>query len=553
MYDLSILIPSRNELFLARTIQDILDNIQGRTEIIVVLDGQWPEIPLPVDSRLTVVYHPFSVGQRAATNDAARLSSAKYLIKCDSHCAFDKGFDVKLMEAMDGHDDWTVVPIMRNLHAFDWVCPDGHRRYQGPSGPCGECGKETVRDVVWIAKTSPQSKAYCFDSEPHFQYHGDFSKRPEGKGDITPTMSLQGSFFMLTRDRYWALNISDEAFGSWGSQGVEVACKTWLSGGSVMVVHTTWYAHMFRTQGGDFSFPYEQKESRVKAAKVYARSQFFDGEWKGAVRPLSWLVDKFWPVPGWSDDDRASIGDHNIEGLSRGIIYYSDGLPDPAILKSCQETILSSGLPIMSATLVPMDFGENIYVNLERGYLTMFRQILAALEKSTADIVYFCEHDVLYHKSHFDLLPRRKDTYYYNMNCWQLRMSDGHAVYYDCKRLSGLFGYRDMLITHYKERIRRVESEGFSRKMGFEPGTHGRAERVDDLKAEGMRSEFPNIDLRHDRNLTGSRWSQSEFRSQRNCQGWIESDEIPGWGKGEDIVRLVYSGSKQLTINYAKV
>ncbi|KKT34567.1 MAG: hypothetical protein UW23_C0034G0006 [Candidatus Collierbacteria bacterium GW2011_GWA1_44_12] len=38
-YDLSILIPSRNEMFLARTIEDILSNIEGNTEIIVGLES----------------------------------------------------------------------------------------------------------------------------------------------------------------------------------------------------------------------------------------------------------------------------------------------------------------------------------------------------------------------------------------------------------------------------------------------------------------------------------------------------------------------------------
>ena len=52
--------------------------------------------------------------------------------------------------------------------------------------------------VVWIAKTSPQSKSYCFDPEPHFQYFGEYCKTPEFKKDLeetnlTETMSLQWS------------------------------------------------------------------------------------------------------------------------------------------------------------------------------------------------------------------------------------------------------------------------------------------------------------------------------------------------------------------------
>ena len=251
---LSILIPSRNEQFLARTIEDILANIEGETEVIAILDGAWAEPPITDDLRVTLIYHSESIGQRAATNEAARLSKAKYVMKCDAHCSFDKGFDVKMMKEMK--DDWTMVPIMRNLHAFNWKCPDGHIRYQGPSGPCEKCKKETKQDVVWIGKSNPQSKSYCFDSEPHFQYNNEYKSRQEYKEDepkkITETMSLQGSCFMMTRKKYWELGICDESFGSWGSQGIEVAVKTWLSGGRVVVNHNTWYAHMFRKQGGVF-------------------------------------------------------------------------------------------------------------------------------------------------------------------------------------------------------------------------------------------------------------------------------------------------------------
>jgi hypothetical protein len=40
MVDISILIPSRNEMFLKNTVEDILKNKRGNIEIIVGLDGQ---------------------------------------------------------------------------------------------------------------------------------------------------------------------------------------------------------------------------------------------------------------------------------------------------------------------------------------------------------------------------------------------------------------------------------------------------------------------------------------------------------------------------------
>jgi hypothetical protein len=303
-------------MFVSRTVEDILKNKRGKTEIIVGLDGEWAEPGIADHPDVRIVYVSESRGQRGMTNTLAKLSKAKYIAKCDAHTAYDEGFDVKLMEAM--HDDWTVVPIMKNLHAWNWKCMTcGKQTYQGPTpgtkgakfSVCEDCGANNFkRKILWYPKPSPQSTAYLFDPEPHFQYFNSFKKRPEGQGDITPTMSLQGSFFMLTREKYWELNICDEAFGSWGSQGIEVACKTWLSGGQVMCVQTTWYAHMFRTQGGDFSFPYQQHQSKVNQAKTHAKNLFSKDKngnfrWDKQIHPMSWLVEKFWPVDHWTDAD----------------------------------------------------------------------------------------------------------------------------------------------------------------------------------------------------------------------------------------------------------
>jgi hypothetical protein len=524
MPDLSILIPARNETFLQRTVDDILMNIEGDTEIIVALDGYTPEPPIHDHPRVTVLYFPESIGQRAATNAAARKSRAKYVAKCDAHCAFDKGFDVKLMADMQ--DDWTVVPTMRNLHIFDWVCPNGHRRYQGPSGPCRECSEPTVMDVVWIAKRRPQSTAYCFDPTPHFQYHKGFSRRPEGRGDLTETMSLQGSFFMMARAKYHELNVCDESFGSWGSQGIEVACKTWLSGGRVLCNQKTWYAHCFRTQGGDFGFPYSLSGQQVERAKEKAKELFFDGKWDKAIRPLSWLVDKFSPVPGWNPTP--------VQEPTKGVVYYTDNTLDETLMLACQRQLKAgcNGHQIISVSLKPIPFGQNLIFPGQRGVLTMFRQILAGLEASTADVVFLCESDVLYHPSHFQFTPPQKDTFYYNTNVWKVRASDGHCLRTDdCQQVSGLCAYRDLLLQHYRLRVARIEAEGkWDRCIGFEPGTHRFPRGIDGYGAESWESEGPNIDIRHDHNLTPSRWSPDQFRNGRYTRGWTEADWVPGWG-----------------------
>lgn len=522
MTDLSLLIPSRNEMFLERTIRDILEHAESIIEIIAVLDGAWADPPIPQHPFVTLIHHPESIGQRAATNEAARIAQGKYLMKVDAHCAFDQGFDVKMMEDMQ--EDWTLVPLMRNLHAFDWVCPNGHRRYQGPSGPCKECGEPTERDVVWIAKPSPQSTAYRFDNTLHFQYWPELKKRQVG--DLVETMSIQGSCFMVTKDKYFDLGLCDELHGSWGQQGVEVACKTWLSGGRVMVTKKTWYAHMFRTQGGDFSFPYPNPG--INKARQYSRDLWIGNRWDKAIHPLSWLIDKFAPVPGWD--------------VSKGIVYYTDNMLDPAIMKACQTQLLNSvnGHRILSVSRDPIEFGDNIATGMERGYLCMFKHILTGLEALDTDIVFFCEHDVMYHPSHFEFVPPERDIFYYNTNVWKINAETGHALFHYVQQTSGLCAYRELLIEHYRKRVANTEAalelygntrayRNWIRKQGFEPGTHGRAERVDDHKAESWQSAMPNLDIRHSANLTPSRWNKEQFRNQRYTRGWNEANHVDGW------------------------
>ena len=547
-YKLSVIIPARNEEWLARTVQDLLEHKGSETEIIVGLDGKWPEPGIPDHKDVTLVYYPESIGQRALSNQLCKISTAHYIMKLDAHCSVDQDFDSKMFKAFEEvGDNVTMVPIMRNLHCFNWICPNGHTRYQGPSGPCKEkdCGKETKKEVVWIAKHSPQSTSYSFDPTPHFQYFGEYKGKQVG--DLVETMSLQGSCFMLTREKYWSLGICDENLGSWGSQGIEVACKTWLSGGRVIVNKKTWYAHMFRTQGGDFSFPYHQKQSKVDEAKGKARDLFFNGKWDKAIHPLSWLIEKFWPVNHWTEADLAKLkGVKEEPRLSKGIIYYTDNHLNLKIARAVQSQLRmvseTKGIPIASASLKPMsNMGKNVHVKMQPGRLAMFSQVLAALEASTSDIVFFCEHDVLYHPSHFDFIPEKNDTFYYNQNFWKVRTTDDLAIHYDANQLSGLCCYRELAVKEFKERVRRVAAEGWRNSMGYEPGTRGiRRGGFSNNPWKSWKSEFPIVDIKHGHNLTTQRWHQEQFRNKENCTGWLESmvDKIPGWDNLKDLLSI---------------
>ena len=555
--ELSVLIPARNEEFLGRTIQDVLQHSKANTEVIAILDGYLPNPPLPVDPRLTVIYNPVAVGQRAGTNQAAKIARGKYVMKLDAHCAVDDGFDVKMLEAFKKvGDNVTMIPTMKNMHVFDWVCPDGHRRYQGLSGVCLDCGKPTVKDIVWIAKNSPNTFTFRFDKTMHFQYFGELAKRPENiKGALCldgtyderlrETLSIQGSAFMLTKENYFKWDVSsEEQFNSWGQQGVEVACKTWMFGGRVIANLNTWHAHMFRTKGGDFGFPYSNPQAKVNENREKSRELFQKDKLPGAVRSFQWLLDKFNP-PDWE--------------TSKGMIYYTDNLLDEKIAKPVRDNLLKISqekkINITSSSLKRMDFGvKNIrFPSLKRGYLSMFKQIMAALENSRDDIIFFTEHDVLYHPSHFEFTPPDKNTFYYNQNVYFLR-GDGHALHYDVNQVSGICVYRETALIHYRERFEMAEAKykelvvngdetefnRWIRLVGFEPFTHNRVQWKNTFKMDTWKSESPNVDLRVGVNPTGMRWKKEEYRNQQLLINWTESEnfQIPNWNP-QDLIKIL--------------
>lgn len=565
MRELSIVIPARNERWLVKTIEDVLSHIEADTEIIAILDGAWAEPGIPQHERVTVVYLPESIGQRAATNLGARISTATYVMKLDAHCAMDQGFDRKLIEAAkELGPDVTQIPAQMNLHVFDRICKScGKREYQGPTDvPCVPCGAmDWDIEIVWNPKRR-RSESWAFDGTLRFMPNsGEIGRRPEYQGEIADVMTSLGACFFLSRERYWQLGGLDEAHGSWGQMGVEVACKSWLSGGRQVVNKATWFSHCFRTQGHNFGMPYPITGAEQEQARAYSRDLWFNNKWPGQVRPLRWLVEKFWPVQGWTQEQLDGLPDrlvvsrgvlssdsatselersHSDRVVVRsgqagatssaaakkaGIVYYSDSRIDPQIREASKVSIERAGLPIAAVTLEPMKWPAAItaVMPLERGYLTMFRQILLGLEMLDTEYVFFAEHDCVYGESHWSFTPPRDDCYFYNLNWIKADAATGRAVSYIAKQTSQLCANRQLLIEHYRKRIAITERDGFSRKHGFEPGSHNRPERIDDVPSDVWRSAAPNYDIRHSKNLTPSRWSRSEFRSQRNCQGWQES------------------------------
>ena len=231
--------------------------------------------------------------------------------------------------------------------------------------------------------------------------------------------------------------------------------------------------------------------------------------------------------------------------MSKGCIYYTDNKIKDPIKSHVYSFIKDSGLPIVSCSLKPIEFGDNIVLNLRSGVKTMWTQILTALEKSTTDYVFFCEHDVLYPKSHFDFTPPKEDVFYYNSNVYRWDYPNNRAITYDrLISLSGLCCNRQLAVDHYRERLEIVEKKGWDqdkskepwwgRRIGYEPGTKPKKRGgYFDENFDTWKSRYPIVDIRYNGTFSPRKVTLKSFRHLPT--NWEETtlDQIPGWNLKE--------------------
>lgn len=228
--------------------------------------------------------------------------------------------------------------------------------------------------------------------------------------------------------------------------------------------------------------------------------------------------------------------------MSKGIIYYTDNRLGNPIRDTVRYYIKKSGLPIVSCSLKPIRFGKNIVLtNRQRSYPTYLLQIYTALTNLETKYAFFCEHDVLYHQSHFDFTPAKDDVFYYNNNIWRWKLHNFRLVTYEKMRaLSCLCCNREFAIEHYKKRIQKAEEMRMSPirsraprtgvVWAFEPGTKPTSRGgFSDDKADDWMSTGPNIDIRHRQTFTSLKLDPKDFKRLPSNYREINYNQVPEW------------------------
>jgi glycosyltransferase involved in cell wall biosynthesis len=288
----SIIVPSRNEQFLVRTVEDLLANATGDIEVIVVLEGYW-EHKLPIkDNRLVIVHNGTPKGMRGAINAGAAVARGEFLMKCDAHCAFAEGYDAVLKAGCE--EDWVVVPREYSLDAEAWKPTKGPWDYwflcypnlDGKSdhvsaGNEGDRGGKTLHGRRWEEKNK------------------DPGLRTKPIDDL---MSAQGSCWFMHRTHFHKLGLYDaKNYGTFGNEFQEIGLKAWLSGGRVVCNKGTWYAHLRKGKKYGRGWPLGRHDA--DRAAEFTKKWVTDSAWdERQTRPFKWLIHRFWPVPGWPEE-----------------------------------------------------------------------------------------------------------------------------------------------------------------------------------------------------------------------------------------------------------
>lgn len=288
MINLSVIIPSRSPEYLQKTIDDLLIKARGEIEIIVILDGIWPNPAIKDDPRVIVLHHGSqhnSVGMRDSINYGIRIARGEFIMKTDEHCMFDEGYDLKL--SADCEFKWVVIP---RRHRLD---PEAWKLIQDGRPPV---------DYMYIAYP------YERPNDKTCGLHGaEWRDKHYERKDILidDLMTWQGSCYFMRKSTWeWLGELDSTLYGTFTQEAQEIGNKVWLKGGRLVVNKKTWYAHWHKGKNGK-GYGFSNRQYDMHVAGTEKGRLFCIDYWtetKDYEKNFEWLLNKFWPLPTWPEN-----------------------------------------------------------------------------------------------------------------------------------------------------------------------------------------------------------------------------------------------------------
>ena len=214
------------------------------------------------------------------------------------------------------------------------------------------------------------------------------------------------------------------------------------------------------------------------------------------------------------------------------ILYYTSNKEGEEFEQRVKDNILevSGGLPIISVSHKPIDFGKNIVVgDVGASGFNMFRQVQIGLREVKTPFVISAEADCLYPPDYFEWIPPTEYACYRNNNLYVM----GRWRKYFYRKLEGATHAQIVGTEYYLNRLNSLfkgAPEWNAGEKNFPKERHRKEDIFD--KIEYYQTENPVVQIKTTRSM----------RHYTNSER-IEIYEIPYWGKGDEF-RTKYYGDK---------
>lgn len=254
---LSVIIADYKDKYSIPTIQSLLDNsaLGDALEIIMVMDGIWPEFKLIHDPRVRYIHVGSNGGMRRSYNTGIRIARGEFFCRLDEHCTFAKGWDKELTDTCKENEIMTARRYYLDPVKWEVMKDKGHVEHE----------KLTIQRVSEDVRK--------FAGKPD-------RERDEKQKDVmlSEMTAMQGSMWIANREFFLKTvgEVQTEGYGPLIQDSVEVCMKYWQAGGRLMLNKNTWFAHKHRSFSRTHNNGTAENPAKQDDGYTYALNQWED-------------------------------------------------------------------------------------------------------------------------------------------------------------------------------------------------------------------------------------------------------------------------------------